>query len=321
MDVFFSWRKTRPSDLAQCLALHPAKNGAETVGHARALDGWRHLLEMAHATRSAVVEMRAKGHVEIVGFGFASFVKQSFIEDEIRKPRPGLNSRIVESAVNGNPVVATYAEVRDANTRGHLQQVILDTSWKNGPLTSAQVDEVRVVLGRAYQELFIGYRFSRILVELVDELDSWHIRGLKVFRTIDEFDDFYRANPETKWNRDRRLIEVSLDSIRADPHSVAAGLFQHHVQPHFAFTRGEQELLELALEGVEDAAAAESLFVSLPAVKRRWASIFERVGAIRPDLCPMDGEGTRGTQKRQRILTYVRSHPEELRPFNSAMSR
>ncbi|HXE11751.1 MAG TPA: hypothetical protein VN788_08955 [Verrucomicrobiae bacterium] len=318
MDAFLSWRKTRPSDLAHCLALHPAKNGAEIVGRARVLEGWRKLLEMRHATRSAVVEIHTKGRAELVGFGLASFVKEDFVRDEVQKPRPGLNSRLIDSVVNGNPVVATYAEVREANTRGDLHQVILDTSWKNGPLTPVQVDEVRVLLGRAYQELFAGYHFSRILVELVDELDSWHIRGLKVFRTIDEFEDFYRDNPATKWNRNRRLIDVTLDSIRADPHSVAAELFQHHLRPQLALTRGEQELLELALDGVEDAAAAESLFVSVAAVKRRWASLFERVGAIRPDLCPMDGEGTRGIQKRQRILTYVRSHPEELRPFNSS---
>lgn len=321
MDAFLSWRKTRTSDLARCLELHPAKNGAEIVGPARVLDAWRQLLRMSHATRSAVIEMRVKGRVEIVGFGLASFVKKDFVEDEVRHPRPGLNARIIEGVASGNPVVATYAEVRDANTRGDLHQVILDTSWKNGHLTPVQVDEVRVVLGRAYQELFLGYRFSRILVELVDELDSWHIRGLKAFRTMDNFEDFYRANPGTTWNRDRRLVDVTRDSIRTDPHSVAAELFQHHVRPQFAFTRGEQELLELALDGVEDAAAADSLFVSLPAIKRRWASIFERVGTIRPDLCPMDGEGTRGIQKRQRILTYIRSHPEELRPFNASAAQ
>ena len=316
MDATFSWRKTRASDLAECLQLHPAKNGAETVGQARAARAWQQLLEMSHATRSAVVETHRKDRVEIVGFGFASFVKKSFAEDEFRNPRPGLNSRIIESIVKENSVIATYAEVRDANTRGDLQQVILDTSWKNGPLAAAEVDEVRVLLGRGYQELFAGYRFSRILSEMVDEVDLWHVRGLKSFRVVDRFEDFRRANPATGWNPDRLLLEVTLDSMRADPHSVAAGLFQHHVPPQFAFTRGEQELLELALEGADDVSIAKSSFVTLPAIKRRWSGIFERVGSIRPDLCPLDGEGTRGIQKRQRILTYVRSHPEELRPFN-----
>ena len=316
MDALFSWRKTQASDLVKCLQLHPAKNGAEIVGHARAVRAWQQLFEMSHATRSALVETHGRDRVEIVGFGFASFVKKSFAEDEVRNPRPGLNSRIIESIVKGNSVIAAYAGVRDANTRGDLQQVVLDTSWKSGPLTAAEVDEVRVLLGRAYQELFAGYRFSRILAEMVDEIDLWHVRGLRSFRVVDRFEDFRRANPKTEWNPDRLLVEVTLDSIRADPHSVAAGLFQHHAPPQFAFTRGEQGLLELAVEGADDVSIAKSSFVTLPAIKRRWSSIFERVGSIRPDICPLDGEGTRGIQKRQRILTYVRSHPEELRPFD-----
>jgi DNA-binding NarL/FixJ family response regulator len=110
-------------------------------------------------------------------------------------------------------------------------------------------------------------------------------------------------------------LEAAAETLRNDPHSVAAGLFHHHVAPQFGFTQREQEMLELALDGADDAAIAQSSFVTLPAIKRRWSNIFERVAARRPDLCPPDGDGTRGIQKRQRILTYVRSHPEELRPY------
>jgi hypothetical protein len=67
---------------------------------------------------------------------------------------------------------------------------------------------------------------------------------------------------------------------------------------------------------MDDASAARALFISPPAVKHRWASIYGRVAASRPDLCPTDADGTRGVQKRQRVLTYVRNHPEELRPFD-----
>jgi hypothetical protein len=316
MDAYFSWRKTRPSDLSECLKLHPAKNGAETVGHCRALEAWQRLFVMSHASRSAVVERHSKGTTEIAGFGFATFVKKSFAAAEVQNPRPGLNARIIESIVNGKSVIATYEEVREANTRDGLEQVILETSWKNGPLNPAEVDEVRVLLSRAYQELHAGYRFSRILSEMVDELDLWHVRDHPLLKVVDRFEVFRLANPDTTWNPERALIAVTVESIHADPHSVAAELFRHRVHPQLAFTRGEQELLEVALEGMDDASAAKSLFVSLPAIKRRWRNIFERVAAVRPDLCPSDGDGTRGIQKRQRVLTYVRKHPEELRPFD-----
>ena len=316
MDAVFSWRKTRASDLPECLRLHPGKNGAEGVGAGRALEAWQRIFEMRHAMRSAVVEMHSKGGVAIVGFGLAAFVKKSFADAEVENPRPGLNSRIIESVAAGDPVIATYEEVREANTRGDLQQVILDTSWNDTVLNAEQRDEVRVLLGRAFQEVFAGYRFSRILSEMVDELDLWHVRGHRAFEVVDRFTGYRRANPGTTWNADRALVAVSLESMRTDPHSVVAELFQHHSVPQFAFTRAEQELLEVALEGADDKSAAEMLFVSRPAVKRRWENIFERVATVRPDLCPPDGDGTRGIQKRQRVLTYVRSHPEELRPFD-----
>lgn len=321
MDGLFRWRKTRAGDLRECLALHPAKNGAEIVGPACVLKAWQQLLEMSHATRSAVVERQRKSGNEIVGFGLASFVTKDFAEDEVRNPRPGLNARLIESVVRGKPVVATYEEVREANTLGDLQQVVLETSWKDGPLGALEVDEVRGLLGWSYQEVFAGYRLARVLSELVDERDHWHARGFKSFRVASRFEEFHRSNPKSKWNTGRSLFLATRDSLRDDPTSVAAGLFLHHVAPRFAFTRREQELLELALEGGDDASIAGALFVTLPAIKRRWSSVFERVGSVEPELCPLDGEGTRGIQKRQRILTYVRNHPEELRPFDSGRTK
>lgn len=318
MPDIFSWRKTRASDLPDCLKLHPAKNGAEIVGTTRALEAWKILLGMTHATRSAVIELQRKGTNEIVGFGLGVFAKKNFIDAEFANPAPGLNCRIIESVLNGDSAVATYEEVRDANTRGNLQQVVLETSWKHGPLDPAQINEVRVMLAKSYQELYAGYRFSRILTELVDERDFWHAQGLRPFQIIDRFEAYRKANPDTSWNPERALSAATFETMQTDPASVAAGLFHHHTEPQFGFTREEQELLEAALEGMDDASASRDLFVGLAAIKRRWQNIFYRVAALMPDLCPSDGDGTRGIQKRQRILTYVRNHPEELRPFDSA---
>ncbi|HEY5055178.1 MAG TPA: hypothetical protein VII58_03410 [Acidobacteriaceae bacterium] len=316
MDAHFSWRKTRSSDLPACLALHPAKNGAEVVGYRKALNAWQRILEMRHATRSVVVERHAKGKTEIAGFGLSAFVKKSFAEAEIQNPRPGLNSRIIESVLVGNPVIATYEEVRDANTRGDLEQVVLDTSWKTR-MNADQLNELRIILGRSYPEIHCGYMLSRIFTEIVDELDFEISRGSH-FQAIKRFDA--PGKGDATWYYERALAAVDAYIMRENPLSIAAAVFQRHARPQFRLTRGEQELLELALDGLDDATAATELSVSLPAVKHRWANIFERVAAVRPDLCPADLNGTRGIQKRQRILTHVRKHPEELRPFNLSMS-
>ncbi len=220
MDAVFSWRRTRACDLPACLALHPAKNGAETVGSAQAMKAWCELFGMTHATRTAVAEMHGKGESKIVGFGFAAFVKKSFAEAEVRNPRPGLNSRIIESVVAGKPVIATFEDVRDANTQGDLQQVILDTSWHNALLSPTQRDEVRVLLGIAYMDLHVGYHFSRILSEMVDELDLWHVRDHRSFQIADRFEAYRLSNPNTTWNADRALLDgnTRLYALRSSFH-------------------------------------------------------------------------------------------------------
>jgi hypothetical protein len=100
---------------------------------------------------------------------------------------------------------------REANTQGDLQQVILDTSWKNGTLTPAQVDEVRVLLSQAYMQLFAGYRFSRILDEMVDELDASHVRGQRFFRVADRYEDPAGAL-SSGWSRYARHPEAAAHS-------------------------------------------------------------------------------------------------------------
>jgi hypothetical protein len=59
------------------------------------------------------------------------------------------------------------------------------------------------------------------------------------------------------------------------------------------------------------------LDISTSAVKKCWQSIYTRVGLRLPPLLPEGSENRsgRGTEKKRRLLSYVRSHPEELRPL------
>ena len=59
------------------------------------------------------------------------------------------------------------------------------------------------------------------------------------------------------------------------------------------------------------------LGLSVEAVKKRWLSVFARVDEFKPEILSstdVDGGG-RGPQKRHRVVGYVRTHLEELRPY------
>ena len=59
----------------------------------------------------------------------------------------------------------------------------------------------------------------------------------------------------------------------------------------------------------------------LSAVKKAWSSVYDRVADHLPDsILAVETEeerppGDRGKQKKQRLLVYLREHPEELRPY------
>jgi len=79
----------------------------------------------------------------------------------------------------------------------------------------------------------------------------------------------------------------------------------------------DQQLLLAALRGATDTELVTELGVKLSAVKARWRSTFARIAEAMPDMVSdvNDHEG-RGPQKRHKVLSYLRSHPEELRPYD-----
>jgi len=91
--------------------------------------------------------------------------------------------------------------------------------------------------------------------------------------------------------------------------------------PILGFSRSEQRLLSGAFSGATDEHLAEMQGTSLSTIKKMWISIYRRVEDSLPDLISdslrtdLSANG-RGTEKRRRLLAYLREHPEELRPVS-----
>jgi hypothetical protein len=86
--------------------------------------------------------------------------------------------------------------------------------------------------------------------------------------------------------------------------------------PKFFFTGPQREALIMAREGYTDVEIAQALGVSVDSVKKRWASIYERVKEVLPTLLPDSPSGGRGTEKRRAVLQHLRDRPEELHPYS-----
>lgn len=299
------WRPIREPDLLPCLNLQPASVGDAFTGRDAALRVWRSFLQDP-AFHGTVMEsdVPVAGQT-IVGCGLGVFVTTAFANREIADPKPGLNARIIAGVAQHKPVVLSRAEIAAGNAGGGLDFVNLFGTWREGALNADQLAEVQALLGTSFVEHLGGYRFHRVLKEVVGASGISFARATGTYRLVAEF-------PQTG----SALAVVTKESALAAPYSMGAALYRYRA-PVLRLRPAEQVLLQAALSGKTDAEVSADLGLSLEAVKKRWLSIFARVEQYLPDILNQSGADTegRGPQKRHRILAYIRAHPEELRPY------
>jgi DNA-binding NarL/FixJ family response regulator len=280
--------------------------GAALVGARGVTESWKVLLDDPFFA-SAVLESdpAIEGH-EFIGFGASIIVSAAFADAEIANPRPDINSRIIASIDSGESVVATQRQVAQANAGQGVNVVILYGScWRYEILNSAQSQEAQNLLARGFTEWHAGYRMRRILCETADAQARRYLENSIVYEVLASF-------PEQQ----RTLFCMSRRSVEVVAGSLGNVLFSYR-EPVLRLSASDQELLLAATNGATDAELASRLSVSLSAVKARWRSAIARIEESMPGLIHdvEDREG-RGLQKRHRVLAYVRSHPEVLRPFD-----
>jgi DNA-binding NarL/FixJ family response regulator len=80
-----------------------------------------------------------------------------------------------------------------------------------------------------------------------------------------------------------------------------------------------RELLNRALVGETDEDLAESLGLSVAAIKSRWKAVYQHIEQQNPALLSAWSRNTyapaaRARERRRHLLNYLREHIEELRP-------
>jgi hypothetical protein len=126
-----------------------------------------------------------------------------------------------------------------------------------------------------------------------------------------------------KMLRPPSLLGITRELALQDWGSWISPLFMWTL-PFIGFAPAQQRLLLSALRGLTDEELSNELSVSPSTVKNTWRSISDLVDRRVPKLLPSalqireECAGLRrGKEKRQRLLTYLREHPEELRPFKA----
>jgi hypothetical protein len=300
------WRPITKADLSTCLEIQPACLGDQIVGCAAALRIWKSFLDNP-AFHANVIEAERPvlGH-KIVACGMGVFVTRVFADGEIKSPQPRLNSRIIAASATGEPVVLNRKQIGAGNAGEGLDFVNMYGAWREGVMNPTQLAEVHGLLGTSFVEHFSGYRFNRVLKEAMGQSQIALARATGTYRLVAEFQ-----------KADSALFVVTPESAVIAPYSVAARMYRYK-EPVLRLRPAEQTLLVAALAGKTDAELSVDLELSIEAIKKRWMSIFGRFDEFKPEILkhPEEESEGRGPQKRHRVLAYVRTHPEELRPFS-----
>jgi hypothetical protein len=299
------WRPATCLDIEPGISIQPNNRGDALVGGEAAVACWRYLATGPFFA-SAVLESTPviRGH-RMVGFGASVLVSSAFADSEIALPRPDMNSRIIASIQSDRSVLATQSEVARANAGVGVDVVVLYGTWRDEILSPSERQDVQTLLASSFTEWHAGYRIRRIFHETCDEPGKEFLQRSVVYQAIAEFSDHGRI-----------LHLMTRDSVKAMPASLGNVLFFYR-EPILRLRDSDRQLLQTALGGATDLGLATELGLTFSAVKARWRSTFARIAEIMPALVSdVESHQGRGMQKRHRVLSYVRSHPEELKPYD-----
>jgi hypothetical protein len=313
------FRAMRPKDVRHCVELvarHPIV-GPRYEGVLDFLGTvWLQLLG-TEAFRAVVFEQVDGQQVYLLGPGTSAFVSDDFVAECRRPPFFWIGPELARRVHCGKSPLLSDKEVREANSGGGLNLVV----WEGCTREDANPEVINRVVSafvEQHQGFFIKEWVTQVpgVQALVGTINSGAF-------LIDPADGRYVTS-----------VETPLAALLAKPHCVGltrelakgrvgswlGSLFLHQ-RPRCGFRASEQRLLLAALTGATDDTLADELGISVSAVKKSWRAIYARVGDQAPELVPGQSSSeasgkSRGKEKKQRLLAYLRVHPEELRPIS-----
>jgi hypothetical protein len=301
----------------QLLASHPA----ECYRYGRLLSrlpaAWKSLLRSESLITSVLEDTEAHlCHPQ--AFGVSAFVTDEFLR-HCKTPLPlWVGRELVRSVSRNDSPILTPEEVRSVNSRDGLNLVV----WAGVVCPLREEDRTRWLteLTNSFMQEHRGFKLKEVVTQPPDVptvrvvLNS----GALLWQSGDGcYVEARNLNLE-RLIRYPFILGANREVAMRTMGTWASTLFLYN-PPSIYFRPAEQKLLRAALKGPTDEELSNELDVSLSFVKKTWHSIYERAADKVPAL-QLDRTDTsassRGKEKKQRVLAYVRNYPEELRPIS-----
>ncbi len=285
---------------------------------ARLSNVWNELLRRELIISSVVEDLDREQEDRLVGFALCTFLTDWFTRHAKTPPLFWIGPELIRRMDENESPILDYFGIRAANSGDGLNLFV----WEADARATTELGFLAVVteLGKAFVECHSGFNVKQVIGQQPRSLIQAAVRGGSWFvhHQTGEYVAPYDS-AAVGWARSPFILGLSRELAHKLPGSLLSPLFCRAC-PRVFFTRAEQRLLNVALSGGTDREIADALEVSLPGVKRCWESVYARVSSQLPGLLPQDCLGLsltrgRGMEKRRRLLSYLRDHPEELRPI------
>jgi hypothetical protein len=308
----------RQADVWECVEIvraHPILGPQYGSGITDLRTVWLSLLGR-EAFRAVVFEDGEDSQVRIMGVGVSVFVSHEFLLELKTPPLFWAGPEMAKRVLRGESPLLSDKQVRQANAdcglnlitwAGALHADYLQSMDANTAMFAAFVGEHRGFLLREVT----GHGMS------VEALEGSFRSGGLYFSPVRRCYVDSTDKPLHEVLAEPHIVGLTRELAMARFGTWIGSLFVYE-PPQFGFRPSEQRLLLAALQGGTDEDITGTLEISLSAVKKTWHSIYDRVTTLSPglipDKVPEELTSERGKEKKQRLLAYLREHPEELRP-------
>jgi hypothetical protein len=278
---------------------------------------WSHLLGR-EAFRAFVFETSDSGRRKIILVGIAAFVADSFVRRLKTPPFVWIGPELTQCIANGHSPLLSDQAVAAANATGTLNCFCWSGCIHPEYVAEPEVHNFSV---RAFIDVHAGYHLREIISQAENEGHLQQILGSGGLVLSDRNGSYASACAEDMqglWQRPH-VLGITREAAERQIGTWVSTMFRYE-RPRLALTRRQQRLLTTAMNGSTDPELAAELGVSLAVVTKSWRDIYDRVHDCIPNLFPSEESrerlgSERGRAKKHRLLSYVREHPEELRPI------
>jgi hypothetical protein len=318
----------RREDVGACveiIAAHPviARRYGSAIDDLRA--AWVRLLGCEAKTANVFEKIEGSGR-RVCFVGVSVFVTDDFVRELKTPPLFWFGPELVRRVGRARSPVLSDEQLAAANTSGGLNLLVWEGCFH--PAFACDLEIPRLVMD-AFIEHHKGFRWKELISSQLEtgERLGWTLNSGSLWWDADRarYGGTPRSDVSELASRPH-IVGVTRDlEMARRPWSASwVGTLFDYEPPRFAFTRTEQRLLLSAISGDfrTDQELSANLGLGVPAVKKAWLSIYDRVAARDPQLLVDKAEeeeaaaSRRGKEKRRRLLAYLRRHPEELRPVS-----